>query len=667
MPQVGFFELYPSARPILKAGAYLLAVDHDLKATPPHNDPGELAVDGSDFTLRVVSPRYTMPPDQILATFPPASAVGDWRQRLPQIVFKRRTLPWERDPDTVAPRFSATPTTIPPWLALVVLAEGEAQLSGDVPTSQCVTPGTSMPDVDDTDTSTGKYLEVRQSIVDTIFPTVEDVSLLCHVRKVNLDDTELALHDDDGYLSVVVANRLPQPGPDDADGNPTSLRYTAYLINLEGQLHSLPTHEVSDVTLDFVLNMPELVMSESFIQPPNLPLDVIAMQGIQQHALFDKALPVDRVATQARQGSLGVEQAAKGYATGPTRAGITSAGDALPIAKWIDGANLTVIAEIGGHVMIEPVFRFPVLVSWEFVCTGDGTFESLMNDLHSGMLGTLDPDLDASLRPDITDTGHIALDHVTRRGEPATSWYRGPFVPQPTQRTPVPTEGTSALAHTGDQLRRVVPDGREDVSLASAFEIGRLLALSRPGVVGAMMTWREELFGAARVKALSAELFDTLIVGFGDASIAGKRGLEALIASTMVSSYAPRTATSIGPTAREFPIARIPQVVAKSRPADVLAGFGLEARAVKEATKADGVRGLSGFEPAASDVSTVPLSRNEIGLQLLRGQLDQHLTRLTAESMTRATQKTRGGRVRKDALDQFIVAAERSGDREEES
>jgi hypothetical protein len=181
------------------------------------------------------------------------------------------------------------------------------------------------------------------------------------------------------------------------------------------------------------------------------------------------------------------------------------------------------------------------------------------------------------------------------------------------------------------------------------------------------MSWREELFGAARVKALSAEMFDRLIVGFGDASVTGKRGLEALIATKMVDAYAPRTATAIGPTAKEFPIARTPQVVEKARPADVLAGFGLDVGAVREATKADGVRGLSGFEPQLIEASTVPLSRNEVGLQMLRGQLDAHLTQLATESITKLTPKTRGGRARKDTLDQLIAAAERTADQEGES
>ena len=47
-----------------------------------------------------------------------------------------------------------------------------------------------------------------------------------------------------------------------------------------------------------------------------------------------------------------------------------------------------------------------------------------------------------------------------------------------------------------------MPDGREDLSLAAAFEIGRLLALSQPAVVRALMAWRAEQFGAERAKQL---------------------------------------------------------------------------------------------------------------------------------------------------------------------
>jgi hypothetical protein len=71
-----------------------------------------------------------------------------------------------------------------------------------------------------------------------------------------------------------------------------------------------------------------------------------------------------------------------------------------------------------------------------------------------------------------------------------------------TKRTGPDADGHLPLANVSDQLRRVVPDGREDLALAAAFEIGRLLALSQPSVVSALMRWRREQFGAERARQL---------------------------------------------------------------------------------------------------------------------------------------------------------------------
>ena len=87
----------------------------------------------------------------------------------------------------------------------------------------------------------------------------------------------------------------------------------------------------------------------------------------------------------------------------------------------------------------------------------------------------------------------------------SSAWFRGPASPHPTVREQPDDDGRLPLAHTSDQLRLVVPDGREDVSLAAAFEIGRLLALSQPAVVNALLRWRQEQFGAERAAQLAAE------------------------------------------------------------------------------------------------------------------------------------------------------------------
>ena len=164
--------------------------------------------------------------------------------------------------------------------------------------------------------------------------------------------------------------------------------------------------------------------------------------------------------------------------------------------------------------------RFPVLASWDFTCTGTGGFERLMNELKVGLLGTLDAD-----QPPTAAGGgahrppRVVAPDPARR--PGPSWYRGPLSPQPTVRTEA-VDGVLALAHTSDQLRKVVPDGREDISQAAMFEIGRLLTLSKPTLVAAMMEWRRELFGAARARELADLLAGTLLDGIGTGIIGGR-------------------------------------------------------------------------------------------------------------------------------------------------
>ena len=102
------------------------------------------------------------------------------------------------------------------------------------------------------------------------------------------------------------------------------------------------------------------------------------------------------------------------------------------------------------------------------------------------------------------ETGHVGLTIRTRRGDTARAWYRGPLLPHPSSGERLP------IAHASDQLRSVVPDGREDVSLAAAFEIGRLLALSRPAMVAALMRWRQDQFQTARFDSIWNQIKDQL-------------------------------------------------------------------------------------------------------------------------------------------------------------
>ncbi len=507
----GFFRLVPFVEPPVPAGSYLLTGEVSQM-------PGE--VEPLRSRVYVESPRYALPPDQILGTFPPAGARGSFTSRLPQIVIRRRTLPWERS-DDLDGSVTTTPT---PWLALVLIAEGEGQLLTDVPVADCVTPGVDLGD--DADVPKGTCLEVPTEVVERVFPTLEDLHLLCHVRQVDLTDTELAMGDDDGWLAVVMGNRLPQPG----------VRYLACLVNLEGQHDVLPV--IPDHELLFSYLSVERVMD---IRPQyataSVPLDSVLM-GLPLSLTATKEGPAER--GPADRGSFAL---ASGLVSGASGAAADTgsawaAQSAAPFVQVAADSGLSgklALADgfsIGAYLNLSK--RFPVLAYWSFTCEERGDFQYLATQVHVRMLGhvvtgaetpdgdpigpeipvapgnTAQPGVTREL-PLVTETGHVSLDHVSRQGEAAAAWFRGPLAPAavPRSTAPVPPDAQPGdppppppLAHHADQLRRVVPDGQEDLGYSAAFEMGRLLALSQPGVVAGLGRWRQEAFGAARVQAV---------------------------------------------------------------------------------------------------------------------------------------------------------------------
>jgi hypothetical protein len=509
LPQAGTFVLYPFAEPPVPAGSYLLT--GDVSGLPG-------AVQQMSARVEVTAPRYALPPDQILSTFPPAGSRGAFGSRLPQIVLRRRTLPWERSPDLDAD-VETTPT---PWLALVLIAEGEGTLLTGVPAGNAVTPGTVMGD--DADVTSGACLEVPQDVVDKVFPTRDDLRLLCHVRAVDLQDTELAMSDDDGWMAVVLCNRLPQPG----------VRYLACLINLEQQYGVLPT-------------VPDAVLMTRYLPAAGVfDLRTAARDSYGDQASYDTVTM--HLPGASRGAAVPEGPAAEGLATGPGTEGTTVSPARGPSARtgsaWSSVATprvepSTPDAGTRARMVLADGFayspsliaavagprRFPVLAYWSFTCDEGGDFQHLATQVHTRMLGHVitgpeTPDGDP-LGPDdgpqpgivpepnptrplplVTQTGHLRLGHVSRDGEPSPAWFRGPLAPAAVPRGEGKDGGPPPLAHGADQLRQITPDGQEDLGYAAAFELGRLLALSQPGVVAALSRWRAECFGAARVQAL---------------------------------------------------------------------------------------------------------------------------------------------------------------------
>ncbi|TXH62453.1 MAG: hypothetical protein E6Q93_03190, partial [Burkholderiaceae bacterium] len=384
MPRTGHFILHSNVMPKITAGRYELRTEQT--GLPFEVEP-------ESTHIQVAAPRYTMPTDQILSSFPPANAEGAFGDRLPQIVLKRRTLPWERNPAG-----SVNPSETP-WLALVVVAEGEATLSTATPVSDCVSAGTSLLDPSDKDVEQGLYLAVTETVVKKIFPCKEDLPLLAHVREVDVNDTELANGDDDGWLAVVLANRLPVF--DAAAKKP--VRYMACLVNVEGQLEALPKPLPPVASFEFALAQDWTVLAT--INATSSPdARVMGQVDTSQVVLPSAALgpgaarppaipaagknPADAKIGVSLDG--GAAMAQPGVSTQWSSATQKVAAAALdPDAKRLVRDTMAQGFRLPIELYaIEKVLRFPVLAHWSFTTNEGATFETLMQDLDVGLLGT---------------------------------------------------------------------------------------------------------------------------------------------------------------------------------------------------------------------------------------------------------------------------------------
>jgi hypothetical protein len=657
MPQPGFFVLHPAVLPPLTADRYTL---HGTIEDMPHGP-----IDPIDAQIVVSAPRFTMPPEQILSTFPPANRAGAFQDTLPQIVLQRRTLPWERRLDPADEQL--------PWLALVVIAEGEGSLSGESKVEDCVTPGVALPHPEDRDTATSVYLTVTQTVVNGVFPTKDDARLLAHVREVDVADSELMGGDDDGFVAVVIANRLPQPGFDD-QGNPVPKKYLACLVNLEGQAAVLPPPPPDPINFHFLATdvVQDLTLaSAAYIDHP----DRFVMGPTQSPPQQTEAIAAR---TQTRP-----DTAKAAVRTGAAWAKDPAAIEAAAVSASAEHAPSLVRGAMASGwqipvIVFEPTYRFPVLAHWSFTVSGDPTFEELMKGLDVGLIGTLIGDVPpktpaeiekekhrapppASPRPDpeLAETGHVGLPHQTRRGDHVRAWFRGPACAHPTVREQADKAGRLPLAHTSDQLRIVVPDGREDVSLAAAFEIGRLLALSQPAVVNALMRWRREQFGAQRAAELAAEALIPILGGLLDHR---QPGLGALVGRQVVLATAQQPDKVLAP-ARPLVDPGRPLTYARGDLNALIAnGLGFSLDQVTKVAQRIGIVAALADAPVASTDQREPALTGP-AFAALQSDLDGAVTSIAADVLksapTPAPAEVAPRRRRtKDALDRLLESQE---------
>ncbi len=220
--KVRFLE---SHRPALDDGVYTVTVTHHLEVN------GQTELDAKRSTSFVVAgPRFVLAPGEIVSCFPPRGARGDFDAVLPHVVLRRVSLPWERSTIDGMGRDG------PPWLALLVLEEGEIWKSETVPASQLMAAKPKPPAAPFAELPQGPgddpkqqvlVIEISADTAQKILPAADELPLLTGVRHVNGTD-----------CALVVANRLPASD---------AKRKHVHLVSLEGQYRPAaktpPTHE----------------------------------------------------------------------------------------------------------------------------------------------------------------------------------------------------------------------------------------------------------------------------------------------------------------------------------------------------------------------------------------------------------------------------------------
>jgi len=448
-PPKGNMVLWDHIFPPLLDGSYRWRTETDVsyqiaqtdQSQPPVNETQDLPEAQGYFNVE--GPRFSLDASQIATVFPPKNGHGGFHTSLPHVVIFKRTLPWERslDPKEVLWKGQAPPAwnANVPWMALLLFEETECTIQQQVAIGDAL-PAAVVQELAPPQGLLVDAVSADSTLVSSILPSLEELSLLAHVRQVNVEDRELNIAGGDGWFSVVMANRVPEEGK----------KYVACLVSLEERW-------------DVVAQQPPAAANPIH----RLPVDPLPLP-VRKNAAIAAPGPISRMPTA----DLPISSAVASQTLLRSTIGST-------ISKF---GNISVVGD-PGRLRFHFQTTFILLYSWNFECTQAGTFQELMQGLDNQMFGNPN----TQDKPQLTDTGHLLMPVVDRAGETEMTFYRGPLVPFQLTRDPL------GPYHSADQCRRgSIETGGEDISYAAAFECGRLLASADGRLAQDIMRWRRE-------------------------------------------------------------------------------------------------------------------------------------------------------------------------------
>ena len=284
--------------PGLEAGKYTVTAQQQI-VDSDSKDVTDGALPVVTHSFGVEGPKYTVASDLVHSFYPPAGAQGEFSTALPQIVLKNaEKLPWIRSPYYKDEPEITTHTykvggkdyffddDKATWLFILLLSQTDfagtspkhlikqgtvadivpdtmkvrkgssgATEDGKLPSttgyssfSYVFEDGTSEPAGTVLDPGIGhdattsiRYIDVPVALFEKLAPTMQDLGLMAHVRSVRLDNKAIpdsGIVDATGEYAVLMGNRLPQSLPASAATNPSPGKVAAgandaFVVSLE--------------------------------------------------------------------------------------------------------------------------------------------------------------------------------------------------------------------------------------------------------------------------------------------------------------------------------------------------------------------------------------------------------------------------------------------------
>lgn len=271
----GKIKYMSNSLPSLYSGEYIASLEQEIQ------EPSKKTMPKIEKKFFVETPQFTMSPNKIYSTLPDDGSIGNYENTLPHIMFQDKTFPWRR-------QFKENEEE-KPWIALICFSDKE------LPEMKKMTIGELIKSSDkdvfcphyqldqktgEKDTDSVVVIDVSVKMMEDIFPRVEELALLSHVKITDMYDKNDELIQRDGYFSTVMANRFP-PSSDAGIWN------TSVLLSVEGCEEILPS--VKNNMIHTKYKYARFIVLHSFkfaSQSLNYPGFRIVMEQLSSQSLY---------------------------------------------------------------------------------------------------------------------------------------------------------------------------------------------------------------------------------------------------------------------------------------------------------------------------------------------------------------------------------------------